>query len=206
MSTVINDIVVAYDKDLSAEGIYKQKLHVTDSDSIQKYTVHEALESYDLIHSEAIAQMVADRLIRLLSTPVVVFSSYIFMPVGYKLEKGDRVKISSFITPNIIYEGNVLTCARTFASGKNGALNRYYIEIADPIAQLSLVLHDGVVVDDYVSTKNITVTLEDGITVDDSSIEREFAETIVDAAGIDDSDLTFHFQIHKVLIGASDDD
>jgi hypothetical protein len=128
-----NDITIQYKRQLHT-GVYKGKKHVVDTGSIAKFTLKEERRRYDLITSDTIAELIANRLLEIDKGPQSIHKFKVMMPRGYQLEKGDKVVFPLLMPKSLYGKGNVLTMSRTFPSGKNEQISTYEVSVLNPIS------------------------------------------------------------------------
>jgi hypothetical protein len=167
-SIIKNDITIMYDKDYDLE-LYDGKIQVEDSESIAQFFRKDYRRELKLVDSSAVAQLHADRLLTIQSTPTSVYSFQMFMK-AYTLEKGDRISVKNFLDARFTSIGNILTVQRTFGKGKVQQINLFKVSIANPDVYVELELSDTIEINDAIISLLKGVIFTDTIEIDDTDM------------------------------------
>jgi hypothetical protein len=130
LDSMINDIVVMYDK----QGITDQhegSFRETRADSINRYGLHRKRMDFSMVRDEAIAQLIAERLLDKYAKPPAILTFTAYMG-ALPLEKQDWVLFESGFLNYEKGRGRVATVTRRFAKPKNRAIHLATIRLFEP--------------------------------------------------------------------------
>jgi hypothetical protein len=130
ISTLKNSITVYSSKDLSQENaVYKSSVLLEDAESIARYERQELVLQMTLIYDDNVARLIADRKLRMMKQPSIVYRFEVLLDVGFFMQKCDRALLRHFVDPNLLVEGVVMAISRRYGQGKNGTINKFTVDM-----------------------------------------------------------------------------
>jgi hypothetical protein len=164
-----NDVTIMHSRNY-LDDVYNEKINLSDAESIAKFQLKDYRRELRLINSAYVANLYAERILRIYSKPTSIYSFNMFL-AAYLLEKGDRISIRTFLDPRFTSTGHILSLRRTFGQGKNQKINTINIQLYNPQSTADLDLEDSVIVNDAVIRilKGLILPSE-VVLVDDSKI------------------------------------
>jgi len=165
---IINNVTVSYGLQQDT-GAYEGEVTKADSASISKFGRKDESRELALVSTSSVATKHVDQMLRVMSKSPEVMSFDTFLNAGYRLEKGDKVSVKSFLNSSHTITGNVLSITRKFGQGKNNQMNAVRVMLTGLSYTLTLNLSETIVVDGHLKLPR-NIRLHESVIVDTTDI------------------------------------
>lgn len=159
---ILNKITVRYNA--TALDTYGLSLVVSNTASVIKYGLHEAVWDFFLVETTAMATALANFYLAELATPVTYLTFQTYLP-AFVLEMDDTLAVYSEFGNLVMFKGDVGRIVREFGSAKTGSINLHAVTvIGRPVPAINLELEDDADPSDSFEDAGVMLNIEDTAT------------------------------------------